>query len=318
MTSSGIKDYLEREGIFCEIQTSNVTRYEERCLQLIQQVWNSQKPSETHTGIAKAQWFAIGDDDTIWFMNNLLKTLQQYNSADTIYLGDMSDRTISITRHGRYYAYGGGGVILSRPLASLFARHTHECKRFTHMYGGDEMIGKCITEVVKVNLTRNRNFHQMDHSGDMTGYMESGIDGIVTLHHIFSFWHPFTDKHTSDHNETMHLLELTYKIFGESFLKRYVRVNYRTNQTLLLTNGYSFSLFNRILTPAELIQVEKTWCCTEMVDRETRPKETNKTTWYFRGQTIETLNGLVRHKIAYENKKGTCIGIPILEVTSTT
>ncbi|CAF3497360.1 unnamed protein product [Rotaria sp. Silwood1] len=269
--------------------------------------WNNQEIKENmQTTRKNIEWFAVGDDDTVWFVNNLLHTLQPYNSSKLMYIGDISDRKSQVKYHGAYYAYGGGGVLLSRPLTILFAQHTQECKRFLNLYGGDEMIGKCITEVLKVKLTRNKNFHQMDSSGDLTGYLESGIDGLVSLHHMFSLWKPFPNDHTNNINETTNLLQLAYIIFDRNFLKRFVRVNYKTSQTLLLTMGYSFTLFNRILSHTDLAQVENTWSGGEMATRETRPKENNKTTWYFRKLTIEKLDGANGYGIIHENKKEMC------------
>ncbi|CAF3606970.1 unnamed protein product [Rotaria sp. Silwood1] len=313
-----IKRYLKNEGISCKIKTSNVTRYEERYLELIQQAWYSLNKS-SYTNMKTIQWFAFGDDDTIWFLNTLLQLLEYYNASNSIYLGNISDKLGAIQYHGTYYAYGGGGFILSRPLASRAAQHTKDCQRFTKMFGGDEMIGKCITEVLKINLTRNKNFHQMDHDGDMDGYLESGLEGLVSLHHIFSFWESFPEEHTNSPRETMYLLKLAYQTFGNHFLKRYVRLDHRTNRTFLLTMGYSFSLFNRILTYDELMKVEKTWrCCSEFVDRETRPKEKNKMTWYFRDVTNESANIVNGYGAVYENKqKDAIVQIPRIEIILT-
>jgi hypothetical protein len=276
------------------VQTSNVTRFEERYFELLYLAWNNQEKNDIDKKNKRVQWFAVGDDDTVWFIENLLYTLQHYNSSNVIYLGDISDKTVQIAHHRDYYAYGGGGVLLSRPLVLRFSQHTQECKRFTNMFAGDAMIGKCVTAVLKVNLTRNSNFHQMDHGGDNSGILESGVDGLVSLHHMFCIWKPFFDEHADKINETMYLLELAYNTFKKTFLKRYVRFNYKTKQTLLITLGYSFSIFSRILSHAELTEIEKTWCCGEMVERRTRPKEKNKATWHFRRVMTGAFNGSIR------------------------
>jgi hypothetical protein len=297
-----VTDYLAREGIPCKIQTSNVTRYEERYLELFHLAWNNQKTNGALPERKRIQWFAIGDDDTLWFINNLLHTLRQYNSSNKIYLGDVSDAVSQIARHGDSFAYGGGDILLSRPLALLFAQHFQLCGRSIYI-GGDGMIGRCVYQVSNVSLTKNKNFHQMDHSGDITGIFESGIDGLVSLHHMQSWWKPFPDGHNDKLNETMYLLELAYKTFDRDFLKRYVHFNYKTNQTLLLTMGYSFHVFNRILSHEELTQVERTWCCSEMFGRKFRPKEDNKTTWYFRDLITKSFKRTIRHEMVFENKK---------------
>ncbi|CAM4836485.1 unnamed protein product [Rotaria magnacalcarata] len=302
-SASLMNSYLAGQGISCEIQTSNIIRFEERYLELIEQAWSS-SISSSNASVKTIQWFAFGDDDTVWFLDNLLQTLQQYNASTSIYLGNISDKLGAIRHHGTYYAYGGGGIILSRPLALKAAQHMKDCRRFHHFFGGDEMIGKCITEILKINLTRNQNFHQMDHEGDMDGYFESGIQGLVSLHHMFSYWEPFPEEHTINPRETMDLLKLAYQTFNHDFLKRYVRIDQQTNRTFLLTMGYSFSVINRILTHDELMKVENTWwCCSQFVDQETRPKERNKTTWYFRGIASQTTTTMKRYGAVYENKR---------------
>ncbi|CAF4424643.1 unnamed protein product, partial [Adineta steineri] len=89
---------------------------------------------------------------------------------------DVPDNRDQVQRFGTYFAYGGGGIVLSRPLALLFSTYTKQCKRYLNIFGGDGMIGKCVTEILKVRLIKNNNFHQMDHRGDNTGYLESGKD----------------------------------------------------------------------------------------------------------------------------------------------
>jgi hypothetical protein len=302
MNYKNITEYLLYEGISCEVQTSAIRRYEERYYELFCRAWNTQEAESGNRDRKKVQWFVVGDDDTIWFVNNLLRTLGYYNSSESIYLGNISDKKSQIKRHGTFYAYGGAGILLSRPLAFLFVQHRQKCKRFLHIYPGDEMIGKCVTEELKINLTKNYNFHQMDHRGDMTGLLESGIDGLVSLHHMFTLWKPFPNAHINKSNETMHRLNIAYITFDKYFLKRYLKVNYNTNRSVLLTMGYSVSLFNRILSHNELSLVEKTWCCDEMVERTTRPKENTKITWYFHRLTTETLTDRTKQEMIYENK----------------
>jgi hypothetical protein len=224
-----------------------------------------------------------------------------------LYLGDISDRKRQVAAHGNFFAYGGGGIVLSRPLTSLFARHTKVCKQIKGNFGGDGKIGKCLVDMFNVSLTRNMNFHQNDLAGELIGFMESGLDGLVSLHHMISLWKPFPAAHSDRISETISLFEVAYRTFGRNFLKRYMHVNHRTNQTLLLTMGYSFSLFNRILSFEELTRVENTDCCAELVDRMIRPKEIGKITWFFRHLTNETSNRSIVYNTIYENKDNSII-----------
>ena len=303
--NKNITEFLLSEGIRCKVRTSNVTTYVKRYGdELFRLALNSQDKEDIDNKRKKIQWFATGDDDTIWFLNNLLRTLQQYNSSNPIYLGNISDNPRQLKIYGEFFAYGGGGVLLSRPLALRFAQHTEECRRFPNKEKstGDMRIGKCVTEVLNHTLTKNNHFHQMDHFGRLIGYLEGGIDGLVTLHHMFTWWKPFTAGYNDNINETMHFIELAYQTFDKGFLKRYVRINHKTNRTLLLTLGYSFSLFNRILSYTELNQIEITGRYGKMVARETRPKEENKITWFFRDVKSEIVNGSLIYRITHENK----------------
>ncbi|UJR08690.1 hypothetical protein I4U23_012948 [Adineta vaga] len=301
LKNRNITELLMREGIPCRIIVSNVKYYEKRYLQLFHYAWESQNMNESNA----IQWFAVGDDDTIWFIDNLLDTLRQYDSSQNIYLGNISDRKRQIIYHGSFFAYGGGGILLSRPLTLLYSKHIHKSNYFlnTKAYGGDGMIGKYIADILKVNLTGNIHFLQMDHFGDMTGYLESGIDGFVSFHHMYSLWQPFPNNFKNDINKTMHILKIGYNTFERNFLKRYVRFNRKLNQTFLLTLGYSFSIFNRILSITELDQVENTWHGTEMTSRISRPNEPNKITWYFRNVTYEMFHGSKLLQAIYQNKQ---------------
>ncbi|UJR16834.1 hypothetical protein I4U23_003733 [Adineta vaga] len=303
MNCTNITDYLIHEGILCEIQTSNVKRYEERYYQLFNQAWNKLEKDNHDSNIKKKiQWFAVGDDDTLWFINNLLRLLEYYNSSSALYLGNTSTKKILLNRHGAFFGYGGAGILFSRPLVLLFVQHRQECEQFLTAFGGDEMIGKCVTQVLKINLTKNNHFHQMDLFGDMLGLIENGMDRLVTLHHMFSHWRPFPDSDTDKLNETIYRLSIAYTTFNEHYLKRYLYFNYNTNQSVLLTLGHSVSVFNRILSHKDFSQIEKTWCCDEIVDRITRPKEENKTTWYFQQMIKTTSTDIIKYEMIYENK----------------
>jgi hypothetical protein len=299
-----IKQFLLRHEIKCQIETSTVKRYEERYFQLIQLIFNK-------TNLNQIKWFCIGDDDTIWFMNNLLKTLEQYNSSKLLYLGNVSDKNKSLNLHGSYYAYGGAGILLSQPLAFSFANNLNKCKQFMNINNGDEMIGSCLTQMLKINLTINKHFHQIDHQGDIYGFLQSGIDGLVTLHHVFSQWEPFPQEHSNDEKDILNILSISYYTHDFNFLKRFVKFNLNKNQTFLLTIGYSFTLFNRILTFDQLNQIEQTWCCEPFVHRTSRNKEINNINWFFKQLNNKNSNRI--SSIYQYNEKQR--NIPNLEIT---
>lgn len=274
-----IRSHFENNQISCRIEQSNIQRFEERYFQLIDYASNLLR-EHNHSNI---EWIAIGDDDTLWFIDNLLEILQQYNSSNIIYLGNTSDRNETIENHGNYYAYGGGGILLSKTLILHIANSSQLClKKYKSMFGGDEIIGKCLTEFFKINLTLNEHFHQLDHAGDLEGFFQSGINGLVSLHHLFTLWEPFPIEHLNEEVDILNLISTAYRKLKGDFLKRFVRFNYRRKQTLLLTHGYSFSIYNRILNEEEFDEIELTWNHSQFYQRKTRMKDSKKIDFFFR------------------------------------
>uniref|UniRef100_A0A804Q6I3 Fringe-related protein n=1 Tax=Zea mays TaxID=4577 RepID=A0A804Q6I3_MAIZE len=63
--------------------------------------------SETfRLGLPSVRWFVMGDDDTVFFPDNLLTVLNKFDNRQPYYIG---------FSYGM--AYGGGGFAISRPLA---------------------------------------------------------------------------------------------------------------------------------------------------------------------------------------------------------
>lgn len=273
-----VKSFLTNNEIHCEILLSKIQRYERRYFYL---------PSLALDHLRKQnknfEWLAMGDDDTIWFIENLFFLINQFNSSNLIYLGNISDNNSSIQRHGKYYAYGGAGILLSKSLVSLLANYSDVCyKKYSFSFGGDEILGKCIRRMLKVNLTLDEHLHQMDHIGDIYGLLQSGYNHLITLHHMFTLWEPFPEEHLSHEYDILENIYRSYRIFRDDFLKRYFRINYRTNQTLLLTNGYSFTIFNEILSEKQLNQVELTWSESRLYKKPMRNRHSNKIEFFFK------------------------------------
>ena len=276
-----VHQWLKDRGVRCQILNSTAKRFEERYFHLLVQSWNLIESQSL-----AIRWLALSDDDTLWFMSNLLHLLREYNASELIYLGNISDRLESIQYHGDHFGYGGGGILLSRPLHARLVQSWNECRdKYSDLYGGDEMVGKCLVENLKINLTRNMHFHQFDHQGDLRGYLQSGINGVVALHHLFSSWEPFPVQHVRNESHLIALLRSAYDEHRIDLFKRYRKYNWLKNQTYLFTLGYSFSIIDQIVTPEEFQQVERTWCCTRMTARQFRPLLFHQIQWFFLNST---------------------------------
>ncbi|XP_062184974.1 uncharacterized protein LOC133888663 [Phragmites australis] len=142
--------------------------------------------SETfRLGLPDVRWFVMGDDDTVFFPDNLLTVLNKFDHRQPYYIGSLSESHLQNIYFSYGMAYGGGGFAISRPLAEALARMQDGClRRYPALYGSDDRIQACMAEL-GVPLTKHPGFHQYDVYGDLLGLLASHpVAPIVTLHHL--------------------------------------------------------------------------------------------------------------------------------------
>ncbi|KAL5215943.1 hypothetical protein ABZP36_007344 [Zizania latifolia] len=142
--------------------------------------------SETfRLGLPGVRWFVMGDDDTVFFPDNLLTVLNKFDHRQPYYIGSLSESHLQNIYFSYGMAYGGGGFAISRPLAEALARMQDGCiRRYPALYGSDDRIQACMAEL-GVPLTRHPGFHQYDVYGDLLGLLAAHpVAPIVTLHHL--------------------------------------------------------------------------------------------------------------------------------------
>lgn len=110
---------------------------------------------------SNVQWFVFGDDDTVFFPDNLAKTLSKYDHRLWYYIGANSE----IFEQNRMFsfgmAFGGAGFAISYPLAKVLAKVLDSClQRYPHLYGSDGRVYSCLAEL-GVGLTHEPGFHQV-------------------------------------------------------------------------------------------------------------------------------------------------------------
>jgi hypothetical protein len=107
------------------------------------------------------QWFVMGDDDTIFSTENLVRVLSKYDSREMYYIGSSSESHKQNVHFSHSMAYGGGGFAISYPLAEALTAMQDEClERYPQLFGSDDRLHACITEL-GVPLTREHGFHQV-------------------------------------------------------------------------------------------------------------------------------------------------------------
>lgn len=109
-------------------------------------------------GLPDVQWFVLGDDDTIFNVDNLVAVLSKYDSSEMVYIGSPSESHSANAYFSHSMAFGGGGIAISYPLAEALANFHDECiERYPKFYGSDDRLHACITEL-GVPLSREYGF----------------------------------------------------------------------------------------------------------------------------------------------------------------
>lgn len=118
--------------------------------------------SETlRLGMKDVRWFVMGDDDTVFVVNNLVRILSKYDHRQFYYVGSSSESHVQNIHFSYAMAYGGGGFAISYPLAKELAKMQDRCiQRYPGLYGSDDRIQACMAEL-GVPLTREPGFHQV-------------------------------------------------------------------------------------------------------------------------------------------------------------
>ncbi|GMP50870.1 hypothetical protein CsSME_00017305 [Camellia sinensis var. sinensis] len=112
-------------------------------------------------GLENVRWFVMGDDDTVFFLENLVTVLGKYDHNQMYYIGGNSESVEQDVIHSYAIAYGGGGFAVSYALAAELVRILDGCiDRYAELYGGDQKVGACVTEL-GVPLTVELGFHQV-------------------------------------------------------------------------------------------------------------------------------------------------------------
>lgn len=107
------------------------------------------------------RWFVFGDDDTVFFAENLVKTLSKYDHELWHYIGTNSEIVVQNMFFSFDMAFGGAGFAISYPLAKVLAKVFDSClERYPHLYGSDGRVHACIAEL-GIGLTHEPGFHQV-------------------------------------------------------------------------------------------------------------------------------------------------------------
>ncbi|KAK3012471.1 hypothetical protein RJ639_007982 [Escallonia herrerae] len=142
--------------------------------------------SETlRLGMEDVRWFVMGDDDTVFVVENVLRVLSKYDHNQLYYVGSSSESHVQNIFFSYAMAYGGGGFAISYPLAVELEKMQDRCiQRYPGLYGSDDRIQACMAEL-GVPLTKEPGFHQYDVYGNLLGLLGAHpVTPFVSIHHL--------------------------------------------------------------------------------------------------------------------------------------
>ncbi|XP_076885970.1 uncharacterized protein LOC143535649 [Bidens hawaiensis] len=110
------------------------------------------------------RWYVMGDDDTVFFLENLVDVLRKYDHNGYYYVGMNAESIISNTQFSFGMGFGGAGFAFSYPLANILAKNLDVClKRYKDLHGSDYILQSCVADL-GVSVTHVKGFHQVNSS----------------------------------------------------------------------------------------------------------------------------------------------------------
>ncbi|XP_075521328.1 uncharacterized protein LOC142554549 [Primulina tabacum] len=106
------------------------------------------------------RWLIMGDDDSIFFTENIVDVVAGYDHRKYYYLGGHSETIFSNYLFSFNQAFGGAGIVLSYPLAKALANDMKNClRRYAFLKSADNTTRACIADL-GVNLSPHKGNHQ--------------------------------------------------------------------------------------------------------------------------------------------------------------
>lgn len=196
------------------------------------------------------RWYVMAEDDTVFFVNNLVEVLGKYDHRKYYYVGMNSECIVANWEGGFGMGFGGGGYALSYPLVEALAENLDLCiRRYEYGYGSGHVLQSCVADL-GVSLTLEKGFHQIDLRGDISGFLSSHPQSpILSLHHLDTANPIFPSLNR--HDSLNHLMKAAQA--DEPRLLQQTNCYHKpTNWTFSISWGYSAHIYESIFPPSIL------------------------------------------------------------------
>ncbi|BBM97255.1 hypothetical protein MPTK1_1g04220 [Marchantia polymorpha subsp. ruderalis] len=201
-------------------------------------------------GLEDVDWFVMGDDDTFFFTENLVKVLSKYDHTKYYYIGSNSEDHIQNQLFSYNMAYGGGGFAISYPLAKALSEMQDDClHRYTWLFGSDDRMKACMSEL-GVPLTKEGGFHQVDLMGDLNGFLAAHpLTPIVSLHHIEAIFPLFPGTTRA---QGLKRLTKAIRVDPHNILQQSICYDPKKEWSFSVSWGYLVHVYKGFIPPHEL------------------------------------------------------------------
>eukprot|EP01018_Ginkgo_biloba_P021280 Gb_10284 [translate_table: standard] len=214
--------------------------------------------SETfRLGLPDVHWFVMGDDDTVFIADNLVRVLSKYDHRRMYYIGSLSESHLQNIYLSYNMAYGGGGFAISYPLAKALESMQDGCiQRYPGLYGSDDRMQACMSEL-GVPLTKEPGFHQYDIYGNLFGLLAAHpVTPLVSLHHL-DIVEPIFPNLTRV--QALQHLSKPIKLDSAGILQQSICYDRVREWSFSVSWGYAIQIFRGIFSPRELEMPSRTF-----------------------------------------------------------
>ncbi|KAJ4969894.1 hypothetical protein NE237_002993 [Protea cynaroides] len=208
-------------------------------------------------GMKDVRWFVMGDDDTVFVVDNVVRILSKYDHRQFYYVGSSSESHIQNIFFSYAMAYGGGGFAISYPLAKALEKMQDRCiHRYPGLYGSDDRIQACMSEL-GVPLTKETGFHQYDVYGDLLGLLAAHpVTPLVSLHHL-DVVDPIFPGMTR--TQAIQQLSESIRLDSASIMQQSICYDKRKYWSISVSWGYVVQIIRGIISPRELEMPTRTF-----------------------------------------------------------
>ncbi|XP_071722883.1 uncharacterized protein [Rutidosis leptorrhynchoides] len=208
-------------------------------------------------GFHDVRWFVMGDDDTVFIIDNLVRVLAKYDHNQLYYIGSSSESHAQNIHFNFGMAYGGGGFAISYPLAKVLETKLGNCIRtYPNLVTSDSLIHACMAEI-GVPLTREPGFHQIDVYGNILGLlMAHPIQPFISLHHLDKVNPIFPNM---DRIKSLQKLQIPAKLDSAGLMQQSICYDKANSWTVSVSWGYAVQIIRGIVPARDMEIPERTF-----------------------------------------------------------